>query len=109
MARFNEVKLSDLYTAFVDADDWDEKIAELRELWQRQLPGLPLPDDDQFKRWLRPTYGDAEPLVYAMARGARRMRFNAWRDPLHATAWISSVSLARWNEKRHGQQRKAVA
>jgi hypothetical protein len=98
-SRFREVKLSDVFEAFVEADQ--EDIAELRELWKKNLPGLPLPSNEQFQRWLSPTYGDCEPLLYAMNKAARRMRFHKWNDPLHHVSWISAVSLAHWKEKQH--------
>jgi hypothetical protein len=94
----------DVFKKFMDADIRESKITELKKLWQRELPGLPLPDDAQFARWLRPTLGDPRPLAFAIGAAAQRMRFQKWRDPLHHVSWISSVALSFYN----GNQRKAA-
>ena len=98
---------SDLFDAFVEAEDWDEKIAQLTALRRKQLPPLPVPDENQFRRWLRPSFGDCEPLRCAINKAARRK--NRWNDPLHHLSWISAVALARWNETRLDQQREMAA
>jgi hypothetical protein len=105
--KIPKLSIKSIYNAFLEADKRPEIVRELSDLWRQELPGLPVPSDEQFERWLRPSYGDPKPLVFAMGRAARRMRFFAWNDPTHHLRWISAVSL-KFHKGEHNEKRKAA-
>jgi hypothetical protein len=106
-------KLTDqMWSEFMgEGNETDTLVVELQQLWKRELPGLPVPDEKQFQRWLR---GNRDPsaLVYAMTQAQRRMARQSWGDETHCIAYISSVNnrkLSELAEKRQEQTARRAA
>jgi hypothetical protein len=96
----SEARMVDLYNKFMGLGKQTEAVvSELRELWKTTLPSLPVPSDEQFDRWLRPSDGDPEHLIYGMAQCARRLTCKNFNDPQHHLQFVSAVALAYLNER----------
>lgn len=94
-----KVRMVDIYSKFVGLGKQTEAVvSELRELWKTTLPSLPVPSDEQFDRWLRPSNGEPEHLIYAMAQAARRLTGKPFNDPQHHLQFVSAVALRYLNE-----------
>ena len=105
-----KVRMIDVYNKFLGLGKQTEAVvSELRELWKTTLPSLPVPSDEQFDRWLRPSNGDPEYLIYAMAQGARRLTFKPFNDPRHHTQFISAVALKYLNERKQAAETRTAA
>jgi hypothetical protein len=89
-------------------EDRDRLVVELQELWKRELPSLPVPDERQFQRWLRGRT-DPDALIYAMVQAKRRMVRHSWTDPTHHILFISSVNNKRVAETRQQAEMKRAA
>ena len=89
-------KVSDeMWSKFMNAgQERDGLVTELQELWKTELPGLPLPGETQFQRWLRGSR-NPEALVFAMTQAKRRMARESWGDENHHISFISSVNNRR--------------
>jgi len=98
-------KLTDqMWNEFMrEGNEPDTLVAELQELWKRELPGLPVPDEKQFQRWLRGTR-DPSALVYALTQAQRRMVRQRWGDADHHISYISAINNRRLAEMRQQQK-----
>ncbi len=100
-----KVRMVDIYNKFMGLGKQTEVVvSELRELWKTTLPTLPVPSDEQFDRWLRQSFGDPEPLIYAMAQAARRLLWRPFNDSQHHLQFVSAVALAYLNDEREAER-----
>jgi hypothetical protein len=96
-ASLKKVRMAEIYKKFTQGQQTKHAISELRELWEATLPCLPVPNDEQFDRWLRQSYGDPEPLLYGMAQAAKRLAWRPFNDATHHLAFISSCAIGYLN------------
>ena len=95
-----KVRMADIFRKFTHGQQTEDAISELRELWTATLPSLPVPNDEQFDRWLRQSYGNPEPLIYGMAQAVKRLAWRPFNDSQHHLAFISSCAIAYLNAEK---------
>jgi hypothetical protein len=76
---------------------------QLEAYWLEVLPSIPVPNSDQFERWLHIHGYTTEPLKHAIRSAARRLTRKPFNDSQHHLQYISAVALSYLNEEREGR------